>query len=300
MTIVPPIKSQGIKTKLVDRIRMCVEERSFNRWVEPFMGTGVVAFSIRPKIALLCDSNPYLIEFYKAIQSERITSEVTRQFLYKEGQKLLESNGEYYYAVRNRFNTYNDPLDFLFLSRSCFNGMMRFNKAGNFNVPFCKKPNRFAQALITKIANQVKAVSQIINSGMYTFKHQDFEKTLMEVGHADMVYCDPPYIGRHVDYFDSWSEEEEVLLHDMLVNSTTDFVMSTWLKNKYRVNDYVFSIWGDCSITIKEHFYHVGAKEVNRNAIYEALLTNFTLPFSKPVSQSQVKSQTVFQAEAPS
>ena len=65
---VPPIKSQGIKTKLVDWISLNVKEIEFERWVEPFMGTGVVAFNVRPKKALLCDSNPHLINFYKALQ----------------------------------------------------------------------------------------------------------------------------------------------------------------------------------------------------------------------------------------
>lgn len=56
MIIVPPIKSQGIKTKLVPWIKECASHVSYDRWVEPFMGTGVVAFNIQPKSALLCDS----------------------------------------------------------------------------------------------------------------------------------------------------------------------------------------------------------------------------------------------------
>ena len=153
--------------------------------------------------------------------------------------------------------------------------MMRFNKKGGFNVPFCKKPNRFAQALVTKISNQVDKLSKIIELGDYTFVNQDFKDTLNEISSNDLVYSDPPYIGRHVDYFDSWSEEEEEELHDGLKKSNTKFILSTWLSNKYRTNDYVFSIWKECHISTKEHFYHVGASESNRNAVYEALLTNF-------------------------
>ncbi len=176
---VPPIKSQGIKT---------------------------IAFNIRPKKALMCDSNPHLINFYNALKNKEITSAVVRKYLITEGEKLLKSEGKYYYELRDRFNENGNPLDFLFLSRSCFNGMMRFNKKGGFNVPFCKKPSRFAQALVTKITNQVENISQIIERGDYTFKNQDFKTTLEEVQPNDFVYSDPPYIGRHVDYFDSWSE----------------------------------------------------------------------------------------------
>jgi DNA adenine methylase len=286
---VPPIKSQGIKTKLVEWISKNVDDVHYDRWVEPFMGTGVVAFNIRPKRALLCDSNPHLISFYKAIQSKEITSGLVRKYLTEEGEKLLNSNGQYYYDVRKRFNSQGHPLDFLFLSRSCFNGMMRFNGKGGFNVPFCKKPNRFAQSLITKITNQVDNISQIIDVGEYEFKNQDFKETVREIKSNDLVYSDPPYIGRHVDYFDSWSEEEEKTLNHYLVDSNAKFILSTWLSNKYRTNEYVFSIWKDCTISTKEHFYHVGGKETNRNAVYEALLSNIRLKNS--ISSSEMMSR---------
>ena len=288
-TFVPPIKSQGIKTKLVQWISSNVKEIEFDRWVEPFMGTGVVAFNVQPKKALLCDSNPHLIKFYKALQNKEITSSGARKFLNEEGAKLLETEGEHYYTVRKRFNEEGNPLDFLFLSRSCFNGMMRFNKKGGYNVPFCKKPNRFAQSLVTKITNQIDNISKIIEQGDYEFKHQDFNKTLSELKKTDLVYSDPPYIGRHVDYFDSWTEEEEIILNNGLVNSNCKFILSTWLSNKYRTNDYVFSVWKDCYVSTKEHFYHVGGKETNRNAVYEALLSNMELKDS--ITNSEMKSR---------
>ena len=288
MIIVPPIKSQGIKTKLVDWIRECSAGVPVKRWVEPFMGTGVVAFNIQPRKALLCDSNPHLIDFYQAIQDGKITAEKARRFLTLEGEKLQETEGEHYYHVRDRFNSKGNPLDFLFLSRSCFNGMMRFNRSGGFNVPFCRKPNRFAQALITKISNQIAAVSRVISMGSYEFRHQEYPETLSMVGPNDLVYCDPPYIGRHVDYFDSWSEEEEFDLHASLTETGGPFIMSTWLKNRYRVNDFVFSLWSDCSILVKEHFYHVGAKESNRNAVFEALLVNFQAKDSIAIKELEI------------
>lgn len=291
-TVVPPIKSQGIKTKLVEWIATNVKKIDFERWVEPFMGTGVVAFNIHPTKALLCDSNPHLINFYKAIQNKKITSGLVRKYLNDEGQKLLETNGEHYYVVRNRFNEHSNPLDFLFLSRSCFNGMMRFNKKGGFNVPFCKKPNRFAQALITKITNQVENISQIIELGDYEFKHQDFKQTLLELKKTDLVYSDPPYIGRHVDYFGSWSEEEEIVLNNGLEHSNCNFILSTWLSNKYRINDYVFSVWQDCYVATKEHFYHVGGKQANRNTVYEALLSNIELSDSVSNEEMQLRIKT--------
>lgn len=284
---VPPIKSQGIKTKLVEWIKSSLKNESYNRWVEPFMGTGVVAFNIRPKKALLCDSNPHLINFYKSLQNNKITPAIVKLFLTEEGETLLNSKGEYYYEVRKRFNKYGNSLDFLFLSRSCFNGMMRFNKNGAFNVPFCRKPNRFAQSLITKITNQVSNITEIIQNGDYTFLNQDFKETLKLIQTDDLVYADPPYIGRHVDYFDSWSEDDENALRIGLKDSNAKYILSTWLSNKYRVNDYIFSVWNDCRISTMEHFYHVGAKEINRNSVYEALVSNFT--FVDSITNSLMK-----------
>ncbi len=288
MTKVPPIKSQGIKTKLVDWIRSSTEYLEYDRWVEPFMGTGVVAFNICPKSALLCDSNPHLIEFYRSVQAKDITGEKARSFLMVEGQKLLNSEGEHYYVVRDRFNKNHNPLDFLFLNRSCFNGMMRFNKGGGFNVPFCRKPKRFARALITKICNQIETVSSVMDKCDFTFVHQDFRNTLGEVGNTDLIYCDPPYIGRHVDYFNSWSKTDDYDLHSYLANSHAKYILSTWLMNSYRVNHHVFTTWQDCSIITKSHFYFIGAKETNRNAMTEALLVNYSLPDSIPVKGLKV------------
>ena len=65
--------------------------------------------------------------------------------------------------------------------------------------------------------------------------------------------------------------------------------MSTWLSNKYRTNDYVFSIWKNCFVATKEHFYHVGGKETNRNAVYEALLSNITLKDSVTNAEMEIR-----------
>jgi DNA adenine methylase len=274
---IPPIKSQGIKTKLVEWIKNSISDVKYNKWIEPFMGTGVVAFNIQPKRAILCDNNPHLINFYNAIKNKEITAEKAHSFLTSEGKKLLQTEGQYYYEVRDRFNNFGNSLDFLFLNRSCFNGMIRFNGKGKFNVPFCKKPNRFLPALVTKISNQISNISQIIDYGNYSFICQDFSKTIKSTNENDIIYCDPPYIGRHVDYFDSWSEDNELLLNKLLMENGSSYLLSTWLKNDYRENPYINSVWKNCFISTKEHFYHIGAKEENRNSVCEALLANFSL-----------------------
>ncbi len=292
MTTVPPIKSQGIKTKLVPWIQSIVPDDFDGTWVEPFMGTGVVAFNILPRRALLCDTNPHLIRFYSAIQSGEITSGRVRSYLKREGALLLEKGQDHYYEIRTRFNETHEPLDFLFLNRAGFNGMIRFNRKGGFNIPFCRKPNRFAQAYVTKITNQVDAVSKIVRMRDFQFVCQSFETTIKQVGEDNIIYCDPPYIGRHSDYYNGWNDSSETKLLELLSSSKVRWILSTWHHNDYRENEYIRSHWGKFNILTREHFYHVGAKEKNRSPMIEAIVTSFATEAASALeveSYSQLK-----------
>ena len=272
---VPPIKSQGIKTKLVPWIQSIVPSDFNGTWIEPFMGTGAVAFNVAPRRAILCDTNPHLVNFYSSIASGGITPEVVREFLTREGEILLSKGEDHYYFVRDRFNSEHSPLDFLFINRAGFNGMIRFNRKGGFNIPFCRKPQRFAQANITKIVNQVSWVSKLIKTKEFTFKCQDFNKTIEEASPTDVIYCDPPYIDRHVDYYNGWDDSHERELFNKLSSFRGRFILSTWHHNDYRENEYVKNLWSEHSVLTREHFYHVGGMEKNRNPVIEALVTNF-------------------------
>ena len=273
---VPPIKIQGIKTKLVPLIKDNIIMDKEMLWVEPFMGSGVVGFNIRPQQAIFADTNPHIINFYNNIKQKNIDSYIVRNFLESEGDKLEKGDDEYYYEVRERFNKNHSSLDFLFLNRSCFNGMIRFNKNYKFNVPYGHKPQRFSKAYITKIVNQVKYVEQMLCISDWNFICKSFDNTINSIQEERaFIYCDPPYIGRNVDYYDSWSEDEETKLKKMLISNNNYFMLSTWDHNKYRKNEYVYTLWGFCKKINKEHFYYVGANENNRNSIVEALLINY-------------------------
>lgn len=280
---VPPIKIQGIKTKLVPVIKENISMDSDTLWVEPFMGSGVVGFNAAPNKAIFADTNPHIIKFYNEIKTGKITASFVREFLEQEGSYLAEKEDEYYYEVRNRFNKEHDSLDFLFLNRSCFNGMIRFNKKFEFNVPYGHKPQRFAKAYITKIVNQVSHIEMLLKDRDWEFVCQSFEETIRQAGDNSFIYCDPPYIGRHVDYYDSWDEEKEKQLCRELHKSDSKYMLSTWDFNAYRKNEYIDLLWGDCCKTTREHFYYLGAREKNRNAMTEALLTNYNPKLQKEI-----------------
>jgi len=276
---IPPIKSQGIKTKLVPWIKEVAPKVS-GRWIEPFLGTGVVALNAGYKKAVLSDTNPHIINFYKAVQSREITPESMRIYLQEEGEKLrrADNNGyAHYLEVRTRFNSGAfSPYDFIFLSRAGFNGMMRFGGKGNWNIPFCKKPDRFAQAYITKIVNQLSVVLQIIQPyPEWQFFNKTFSDIIPLATADDIIYCDPPYFGRHVDYYNGWSEKDEETLFSLLCGTKAKFILSTWHHNDWRENGMIRKYWGEFNILTKDHFYHNGANIENRRGIVEALVCNF-------------------------
>lgn len=293
---VPPIKIQGIKTKIVGMISDNIYLDEDSTWYEPFMGSGVVGLNLAPRKAVFSDTNPYVIALYNAIKSREITSQMVREYLEHEGAILAEKDEEHYYFIRDRFNETHNPLDFLFLNRSCFNGMIRFNRYYKFNVPYGHKPQRFAKAYVTKIVNQVKHLESIFPDNDWEFTCCSFEETINQAGAGDFIYCDPPYIGRHVDYYDSWDEEHEILLKDILFASSARFILSTWDKNQYRKNEYIDTVWKGCYKLNKEHFYHVGANESNRNPMMEALLMNYdpnTVP-NRPLQSGEQLTLDIF------
>lgn len=287
--MIPPIKCQGIKSKLVPFIERTVDWSFKGRWIEPFMGSGVVGFNLIPGNAIFADSNPHLINFYNSIACGDLNGLKVRGFLEHNGEILSRSGKDYYYKVRERFNQTNDPLDFLFLNRCCFNGMIRFNRQGGFNVPFGHKPQRFSKAYITKVVNQVDYVHVISKHSNWLFVCQDFKETLKNLTEDDFLYCDPPYIGRNVDYYDSWNEENEQYLFDILNESPSRFILSTWHSNQYRKNVFLETMWSKFHVITKEHYYHIGAKEENRKPILEALVSNYkpTRLYEEPIVRAE-------------
>ncbi len=84
--LVPPLKCQGIKTKLVGEIIKLARTQAFDRWVEPFCGSCVVALNVQPQRALLADSNVHIIRLYQDIQCGRLTPGLAKAFLTEEGE----------------------------------------------------------------------------------------------------------------------------------------------------------------------------------------------------------------------
>ena len=214
-----------------------------------------------------------------------------RGYLSQEGEMLSKADEDGYVhfrEVKKRFNSAHSSFDFIFLSRAGFNGMMRFNRKGEWNIPFCKKPDRFASAYITKICNQIQETSRIVKRYDWTFCNQDFLKTIEMAQKGDLIYCDPPYFGRYVDYYNGWTEQDEENLYKALSQTQAHFILSTWHHNEFRSNEMIDRYWGEFNIETQEHFYHGGGHIENRHAMVEALVFNFDLqPFAEVPQQLQ-------------
>jgi DNA adenine methylase len=271
--MITPIKTQGKKTKLIDFILNNTPSYD-GVYYEPFMGSGQVGFNISNQKSVFSDVNKHIIQFYNDIKSNKINPELVRKYLELEGSNLTIKGEEHYYTIRNRFNLTPNSLDFIFLNRSCFNGLMRFNKKGWFNTPFCRKPSRFSKSYITKIVNQIKESYNKISQYKFDFVEETYYNIIPKAKENDFIYLDPPYMGRNTGYFVSWSEEDEERLYELLKNTKAKFMISNWKSYGEKENPY-FKKWEIFNIKIKDHYYFVGSKEEYRNTVQEVIITNY-------------------------
>ena len=155
------------------------------RYIEPFLGGGAVFFEACPSDALLGDRNGRLIELYKVIRDEIDEFERLLQL------HAISHSKAYYYAIRLR--QLGKPVaraaQFMYLNRTCWNGLYRENKKGQFNVPIGTK-----QAVIFP-KDDFKAWSEALQGT--TLEKQDFEKSINAAKEGDFIFVDPPYTVRH-------------------------------------------------------------------------------------------------------
>lgn len=184
ITIQPFLKWAGGKRWLIDHYSE-IFPRNFNRYIEPFLGGGAVFFRLRPSNSLLSDANQDLISTYHAIKTDWKTL-LERLHIHQENH-----NKAYYYKMRAVLP--NDPIEraarFIYLNRTCWNGLYRVNKRGEFNVPIGTKEN----VLLT--TDDFPLTSSALSSA--NLEACDFEKTIDQAVEGDLIYADPPYTVKH-------------------------------------------------------------------------------------------------------
>ena len=280
--IIPPLKIQGKKTKIVPHIQELTKQilkdnPNIDTWIEPFFGTGVVGFNVPEEIktVIVSDINPYIIEFYENIKHGVITGSSIKEWLMLMGTKLAlsDENGyAFYREMREEFNKTKDIKLFLFLSRTGFNGMMRFNKKGEWNLPYCKVPTKLNETVVNTLCEEIDELYDLMQKKEFIFLNQSFEETLKLANDNSIIYCDPPYLGLYTNYFDTWDYENEKQLNTTLETIKCPKIVSTWFDNGKTKNVIIDQLWSKWNINLINHKYNVGAKVSNRRQVIEALL----------------------------
>ena len=182
----PIVKWVGGKRQLMFELLKNMP-KSYNRYFEPFIGGGALFFELQPSNAYISDMNEELINLYNVVKND----------VYEliEELKKHEISKEYFMNIRNIDRTKNykkwsniqKASRFIYLNRTCFNGMYRVNSKGEFNVPFgnYKNPRIIDERNLINCSNLLQKTE---------IRNTDFSEILNYVQNGDFVYFDPPYV----------------------------------------------------------------------------------------------------------
>jgi len=177
--VTPIFRWAGSKRKLLDAIVSCLPP-TYSRYIEPFVGSACLFFTLRPASAILNDLNEDLIAAYSTIRNHP-------QLVHRAAAKWPATE-ESYYEIRDGLKP-TDPIvaaaRFAYLNRYCFNGVYRANKKGQFNVPMGKQTGEFPTLTDFRRCSIALRKAQLLA--------KDFGTCLANVRRGDFVYLDPPY-----------------------------------------------------------------------------------------------------------
>ena len=206
----PFLKWAGGKTQLLDEFNKRLPpkikgSKVIKRYIEPFLGGGAMFFFLNRKYHLkesfLFDVNPELVMAYQVIQKDhKVLLDKLNEIKHKYLQKSEDMRKEYYYQIRDSYNkqlknvnysSFNEEMvervtHLIFLNKTCFNGLFRQNKKGEFNVPFgrYKNPSIYDEENIINISKALK------NTEIFW---GDFTSSRKYIKKNSFVYFDPPY-----------------------------------------------------------------------------------------------------------
>jgi len=197
----PFVKWAGGKSQLLGELERYFP-RNYNRYFEPFLGGGAVFFHLKPREAVLSDANFELVNTYRIVSSK--VNDLIRRLQDYQTKTLTE---DLYYKVRDldpeSLENIERAARFIFLNKTCYNGLYRVNKDGKFNVPFGKyerMPRLFDKA------NLIAASALLQSSRIKAEYHLPVLKEF-HAGKGDFVYLDPPYASENPNGFIGYTKE---------------------------------------------------------------------------------------------
>jgi len=292
-TAKPFVKWAGGKSQLIDDIQSVfphTEEAMFN-YIEPFVGGGAVLLWVLQKFqnigeVVINDFNTDLINVYKSIKTnpERII-EILKKWEKKYYTISADEDNkkEYYYDKRRLFNKrisdhYTQSSLFIFLNRTCFNGLYRVNRKNEFNVPI----GSYKKPLICDEWN-LRAVSKALQK--VTILNGDFEQTLDYAGENTIFYFDPPYKPlSETSSFNSYAkdefgDEEQIRLAKFC--ERLDSLGYKWIlsnsdvKGKNPNNDFFDNLYQAFDISRVSARRNINSNPQKRGSLTELLVKNY-------------------------
>lgn len=212
ISLPPFLKWAGGKRWLSDKI-VELALPLHGKYIEPFLGGGAVYFALRPTQAVLSDANFELINTYQAIKGDPKMIER----LMREHQR--QHSKDYYYKMRSYKPRceYRMAARFIYLNRTCWNGLYRVNLSGKFNVPIGTK------SAVTMETDDWPAMAKLLKSAKLICG--DFENSIEMAEKGDLVFADPPYTVKHnlngfIKYNDSlFSWSDQIRLRDAVLRA---------------------------------------------------------------------------------
>lgn len=264
----PFVKWVGGKRSIIDELITRLPAK-FNHYFEPFVGGGALFFALSGRLAeaFLSDTNFDLVVTYNAIRKD---PELLLTHLAKHARKHSK---EYFYKVRAQHKL-QDPLEiaarFIYLNKTCFNGLYRVNKSGEFNVPI----GRYTNPGIVQAAN-IMACNRVLQKAK--IEYHEFDSIAPSKG--DFVYFDPPYHPTNETSFTSYtkldfSEKDQMRLRDfalkihqkgvfvMLSNSDVPYIRSLYASSPFKI----------ASVQAPRN---VNCKSGKRGNVGEVVITNY-------------------------
>lgn len=196
--LVPFIKWVGGKRNVIKKYLFKFLPKEFNNYYEPFLGGGAMLFYLRPKNAFVNDINKELIISYNQIKENSLL--VMKKL---DKYKSLHSK-DFFYKLRENYKL--NPIDiaarFIYLNKTCFNGLYRVNSKNKFNVPF-NGINK--EKLNLYNYKNLKNISEYFNSNNIVFYNNDYLDFLKLPKKGDFIFVDSPYDYENIQGFDNYN-----------------------------------------------------------------------------------------------
>ena len=296
MEIVKPfVKWAGGKSSLITQITkyfpLELKNNQIEKYVEPFVGGGAVLIDILQKYdikqAYAFDINKDLINCYNVIKYK--VEDLIQKLEKKEKEFLalcIDERQKYFYDIRTKYNSYflNAELDakraseFIFLNRTCFNGLYRVNKSGKFNVPFGKYKN-------PTICDSRNLSNLSILFKNTIFKYGDYKESESLIDENTFVYFDPPYRPLSVtsgftsytkeDFNDKNQKELAKYYNKLNVKNAKLMLSNSNPKNTDENDDFFENIYKGFNINEVSAKRMINSNAKGRGEISELLITNY-------------------------